>query len=427
MPYDARVIQVLIASPGDVVAERAIVAEVIHEWNSVNARERRVVLVPVRWETDATPEMGDPPQVIINRQIVDQCDLVVGMFWTRLGTPTDAAESGTAEELDRAGDAGKRILLYFSNVPVAPEKLNLDEYRRLEEFKTRTYPNGLVEKYDRLTEFRSKLVPQLARAVAKLIAEDASGASRSLPPGVRLSVEFVAGQPLRVVDDENPLVVSRVVCVDENDIPDYTLADDTQPQSSSQRRADYYRELVRYHSEMSTIAPVRFAVANGGEAAVRDIHMEIDMRVISGTVQVRKDLPTTRSNWDALFRGYLNATALWANTSVTSPISVNPSWRPMELEIGQGDGDDRSIQLDLPVVQAGRTIVAREALVLQAEIDASVEATATVYSSAAPPFTIEIPLRLQVAVREMTYLDMLDELEPAAAAELRQLNGGMES
>jgi hypothetical protein len=51
MPFDARVLQILIASPGDVADERNLLSEVISEWNYVNARDRRVVLLPLRWET----------------------------------------------------------------------------------------------------------------------------------------------------------------------------------------------------------------------------------------------------------------------------------------------------------------------------------------------------------------------------------------
>jgi hypothetical protein len=93
---------------------------------------------------------------------------------------------------------------------------------------------------------------------------------------------------------------------------------------------------------------------------------------------------------------------------------------PPELTIGEQDGDEWSMQLDLPVVQAGRSIPAREALPLQAMNDAFIVVTAIVYSSAAPPFTVDIPLQIRVELQEMKYLDLLEELERAAAAELRQ-------
>ena len=41
MSYPATVFSVMIASPGDVGAERAIAREVIAEWNAVHAKTRR--------------------------------------------------------------------------------------------------------------------------------------------------------------------------------------------------------------------------------------------------------------------------------------------------------------------------------------------------------------------------------------------------
>jgi len=55
MPYNARVFQILIASPGDVEQEREVVTEIIHEWNNLNAREKSLVLLPLRWETHSSP------------------------------------------------------------------------------------------------------------------------------------------------------------------------------------------------------------------------------------------------------------------------------------------------------------------------------------------------------------------------------------
>jgi len=160
MPFDARVLQVLIASPGDVGDERQLLSEMIYEWNYVNARERRVVLLPLRWETHASPELGSSPQAIINRQVVDSCDMAVGIFWTRLGTPTDVAESGTAEEIARVGEAGKPVMLYFSRAKVDLDTVDLTEYARLKEFKQKTYPQGLVEHYESLVDFREKFTRQ---------------------------------------------------------------------------------------------------------------------------------------------------------------------------------------------------------------------------------------------------------------------------
>jgi hypothetical protein len=86
MAFESRVFQLLIASPSDVADERSVITDLVEEWNYANSRERGVVILPLAWETHTSPEMGAPPQTIINRQIVDECDLVVGVFWNRLGT-----------------------------------------------------------------------------------------------------------------------------------------------------------------------------------------------------------------------------------------------------------------------------------------------------------------------------------------------------
>jgi hypothetical protein len=117
VPFDARVVRVLIASPGDTVNERQVLRGALEDWNGINA-DQGVMVLPLMWERDATPEMGDRPQGVINRQLVDLADLLIGVFWTRLGTPTSEAESGTVEEIERCIEAGNPVLLYFSSKPV---------------------------------------------------------------------------------------------------------------------------------------------------------------------------------------------------------------------------------------------------------------------------------------------------------------------
>jgi hypothetical protein len=87
MPFSATVYNVLIASPSDVPHERMAIAQSLHEWNSLHAQAQGVMLQPVMWETHSAPTMGDRPQGIINEQVVRGCDMLIGAFWTRLGSP----------------------------------------------------------------------------------------------------------------------------------------------------------------------------------------------------------------------------------------------------------------------------------------------------------------------------------------------------
>ncbi|UDU79071.1 DUF4062 domain-containing protein [Pseudomonas sp. HN2-3] len=161
MSYKADVFNVMIASPGDVKAERAQVREVIHEWNAVHSRSRRIVLLPTGWETHSAPEMGANPQTIINRQVLDKCDLLVGVFWTRVGTATTEYASGTVEEIEKHVESGRPAMLYFSSQPAALDTVDPDQYKQLREFKSSCQQRSLYEGYEDLTEFRNKFARQL--------------------------------------------------------------------------------------------------------------------------------------------------------------------------------------------------------------------------------------------------------------------------
>ena len=69
MPYTASAINVMIASPGDVQEEHEIIRRGIDDWNAAHSIDRSIVLIPVNWKTHATPQMGDRPQGIINKQL----------------------------------------------------------------------------------------------------------------------------------------------------------------------------------------------------------------------------------------------------------------------------------------------------------------------------------------------------------------------
>lgn len=151
----------MIASPGDVASERAIIRDVIYEWKAVHSLARNIVLLPIGWESHSSPEMGASPQTIINEQILEQCDLLVGVFWTRIGTPTKEHPSGTVEEIEKHIKSGKPVMLYFSSQPVVLESVDLEQYQKLQEFKKSCQSRGLYENYDSHSDFKDKFYRHL--------------------------------------------------------------------------------------------------------------------------------------------------------------------------------------------------------------------------------------------------------------------------
>lgn len=161
MSYSAKVFNVMIASPGDVASERSIIRDVIYEWNAVHSKSRNIVLLPIGWESHSSPEMGASPQEIINNQILDKCDLLIGVFWTRIGTPTNEYSSGTVEEIEKHIESGKPAMLYFSSQPVVMDTVDLAQTAKLKEFKESCKSRGLYESYDSHSDFKEKFYRHL--------------------------------------------------------------------------------------------------------------------------------------------------------------------------------------------------------------------------------------------------------------------------
>jgi hypothetical protein len=168
MPFRAETYRVLIASPSDLNEERQAVTDAINEWNAEHAVAEGVVLLPVRWETHARPTAGVRPQQAINDQIVANSDIVIGLFWTRFGTDTGVAESGTVEEIDQFVAALKPTMLYFSRRPVDPNKIDLKQHQRLRAFKEATYKTALVGDFTTVDGLRQTILRDLTRQVRDL-------------------------------------------------------------------------------------------------------------------------------------------------------------------------------------------------------------------------------------------------------------------
>jgi hypothetical protein len=105
--------------------------------------------------------MGGSPQTIINEQILDKCDLLVGVFWTRIGTPTKEYSSGTIEEIESHISSKKPAMLYFSGQPVVMESVDVDQYKELQVFKELCQSRGIYESYDSHADFKDKFYRHL--------------------------------------------------------------------------------------------------------------------------------------------------------------------------------------------------------------------------------------------------------------------------
>lgn len=201
--FDARVVRVLIASPSDTQELRRVARQAIEDWNSFNADELQVVFLPLLWERDTIPEINRP-QGAVNRQLVDQADVIVAMFWTRLGSPTGEAVSGSAEEVEKGINDERPVLIYFCEKPFPPEIISPAELERLTAWKSEIQERALTHTFITEEEFAQKL----HLALTKLAREKFTRKAPETLESTALRISEAAArraEPLAKVDVEREL------------------------------------------------------------------------------------------------------------------------------------------------------------------------------------------------------------------------------
>lgn len=161
----------LISCPSDVQEELEIVLNVIDEINMTVGEDNGINIKCLYWKNNARPSSGENGQNIINKQLLSRADGVIALFWTKFGTPTEEYGSGTEEEIEKSILQGKNVMLYFSNKPINPDKIDYQQYVRVIEFKKRY--SGLFAEYNTLDDFRQKLNRHILDLMSKLIEKEA--------------------------------------------------------------------------------------------------------------------------------------------------------------------------------------------------------------------------------------------------------------
>lgn len=161
MSFIARVYKIMIGAPSDIKEEMQIAKEVIHEWNYINTERNHKVLLPLHWSISTYPSSGKHPQKLINEQIVDKSDLLICIFGSRLGSPTDTDISGSVEEINEHLKAGKDVMIFFRRNLNISSINDLQQTTKLLEFKENIKGKVLFEEYNDEKEFKPLLTNKL--------------------------------------------------------------------------------------------------------------------------------------------------------------------------------------------------------------------------------------------------------------------------
>lgn len=161
MVATVRVFSAFVASPSDVSAERQVLNRVVEELNLI-WKGFGVQIDLLKWETHTTPSVSTDPQAAINAQIGESFDIFIGIFWSRLGTPTPRGMSGSVEEFERAYERKKsnpgsvEIMIYFKNEPISPAQIDADQLSMVHDFKKKLPDLGaLYREFSSTAEFEN--------------------------------------------------------------------------------------------------------------------------------------------------------------------------------------------------------------------------------------------------------------------------------
>lgn len=210
--------RIFLSSPGDCVAEREAVHEIAAHLNADPLVNSFIHIKVVAWDQgEGIPlELLSSPQASVNTHLLppEQCEVFIGIFHCRLGTPLPTKEfrklngspylSGSEYEFHRAWEARRRgasrpaMLIYRRKDEPTPcsdaeQRQNLEAFFRQPPFQEDGQWIGSVDHYENRNDFSAKLKAHLRT----LLSQHQPGAS---PP----FEAWFKQQALLVMDNAGP-------------------------------------------------------------------------------------------------------------------------------------------------------------------------------------------------------------------------------
>lgn len=207
MPRTISRLRAFVASPSDTLDERERLKQVVSELNRTWADSLSLEIELVRWETHAYPGFKTDPQEVINEQIGDDYEIFIGLIWSKFGTPTPRALSGTQEEFERAykrfqaNPNSVSLLFYFKEQAIPPSKINPVEIDHIQKFRAGLGDlGGLYWTFETLADFEALVRPHLAKVI-QVWRTRIEAQSTTSPPAMDIALNEIPNRSASEADD----------------------------------------------------------------------------------------------------------------------------------------------------------------------------------------------------------------------------------
>lgn len=159
--YHSKVYNIMIGAPSDIREEVNIAITVLNHWNYFNSESSNIVLMPLHWSISSYPACGVHPQKSINKQMVSKSDLMIAIFGTKIGTPTDTEISGTVEEIQEHIHAGRDVMVFFKSSSDDIFSIEPQQLQKIKDFKEYNRNRILWCDFTDKDDFKHKLSDKL--------------------------------------------------------------------------------------------------------------------------------------------------------------------------------------------------------------------------------------------------------------------------
>jgi|GEM_PF-2527543 len=187
MAYYATVLSIFVSSPGDVSVDREKILSAISAWNQRNGERQSLFFNALTWEKMVAPDRSGSGQEVIDQQIGNAYDIYLGIMWSRFGSPTKNASSGTADEFNQAlerHDAGDPVTIsfLFNKSPISQDILDGVQFQKVQEFKSLIADKGcLYREYSDDMSLIESINLILDRAMHEFKSRDDNSSTNAVP------------------------------------------------------------------------------------------------------------------------------------------------------------------------------------------------------------------------------------------------------
>lgn len=171
VPYSGQIYPLLVSAPADVSGDVATVLDAAQRWNVIYGKTFGSNVMPLYWKRHAAAEYGVRPQEALNEQLLDPADVVIALFWHRLGSDTGEAESGTVEEIEKAHARGSHVAVLRCTRDIPSAALDPEQLQRLNDYLARIQDEALILEYSDENALRQHVETILTRVVSASSAQ----------------------------------------------------------------------------------------------------------------------------------------------------------------------------------------------------------------------------------------------------------------